>query len=144
MSLRKTILCAICFVFNVNFEYVFPYCHCTNNELSIAHFSSNRRSQRKCSVRKGVLRNFAKLTRKHPCQSLFFNKGARACNFIKKETVAQLFSCEFCEISTSTIFTEHLRATASLVRKLRICSHLLKKSLMENLCHIFHQMTMCH
>ena len=26
------------------------------------------------SVRKGVLRNFAKFTGKHPCQSLFFNK----------------------------------------------------------------------
>ena len=26
-----------------------------------------------CSVRKGVLRNFAKFTRKHLCQSLFLN-----------------------------------------------------------------------
>ena len=29
----------------------------------------------------------------------FFNKVARACNFIKKEFLAQVFSCEFCEIS---------------------------------------------
>ena len=35
------------------------------------------------------------------------------CNFIKKETLAQVFSCEFCEISKDTFFTEHLRATAS-------------------------------
>ena len=28
----------------------------------------------------------------------------QACNFIKKETVAQVFSCEFCEISKSTFF----------------------------------------
>ena len=35
------------------------------------------------------------------------------CNFIKKETLAQVFSCEFCEISKSTFFTEHLLATAS-------------------------------
>ena len=28
-----------------------------------------------CSVRKGVLKNFAKLTGKHLCQSLFFNKA---------------------------------------------------------------------
>ena len=27
-----------------------------------------------------------------------------ACNFIKKETLAQLFSCDFCEISKNTIF----------------------------------------
>ena len=27
-----------------------------------------------------------------------------ACNFIKKETLAQVFSCEFCEISKNTFF----------------------------------------
>ena len=27
-----------------------------------------------------------------------------ACNFIKKETLAQVFSCEFCEISENTFF----------------------------------------
>ena len=30
----------------------------------------------RCSVRKGVLRNFPKFTGKHLCQSLFFNKAA--------------------------------------------------------------------
>ena len=56
----------------------------------------------------------------------FFNKLARpatllkkrlwpeAYNFIKKETLAQVFSCEFFEISKNLFFTEHLRATASL------------------------------
>ena len=59
---------------------------------------------------KGVLRNFAEFTGKHLCHSLFFNKVAGgACNFIKKETLAQMFSCEFCEISKNTFFTEHLR-----------------------------------
>ena len=37
-----------------------------------------------------------------------------ACNFIKKETLAQVFSCEFCKISENTFFTEHLRTTASI------------------------------
>ena len=36
----------------------------------------NRGSHRKCSVRKGILRIFAKLTGKQLCQSLFFNKVA--------------------------------------------------------------------
>ena len=31
----------------------------------------------------------------------------------KKETLAQVFSCEFCEIPKNTFFTEHLWATAS-------------------------------
>ena len=47
-------------------------------------------------------------------ESLFFNKVALACNFIKKETPAQVFSSEFCEISKNTFFTEHLWKTASL------------------------------
>ena len=29
-------------------------------------------------------------------------KEHKACNFIKKETLAQVFSCEFCEISKNT------------------------------------------
>ena len=36
-----------------------------------------------------------------------------ACNFIKKEFLAQVFSFEFCEISKNTYFTEHLRKIAS-------------------------------
>ena len=34
-----------------------------------------------------------KFTGKYLCQSLFFN--ALACTFIKKETLAQMFSCKF-------------------------------------------------
>ena len=62
--------------------------------------------------KEGVLRNFAKFARKHLCQSLFFNKDAGlqlVCNFIKKETLAQVLSCEFCEISKNTFFKEHMR-----------------------------------
>ena len=51
--------------------------------------------------KKDVLRNFAKFTGKRLCQNLFFNKLA-AYNFIKKEALAQVFSCEFCEISYRT------------------------------------------
>ena len=60
-----------------------------------------RSSHRRCSVRKGVLRK------------------AEACNVIKKETLAQVFSCEFCEISKNTFFTEKLRATTSVVCDIR-------------------------
>ena len=47
--------------------------------------------------KKAVFRNFTKFTGKHLCQS-------QACNLIKKETLAQVFSCEFCEISKNTFF----------------------------------------
>ena len=65
-----------------------------------------RSSRPNMCCKKGVLRNFIKFTGKHLCQSLFFNKLAglrpQACKFIKKETLAQVFSCEFYEISKNT------------------------------------------
>ena len=58
---------------------------------------------RKCSIKKGVLRNFSKFTGKHLCQSLFFNKvaGLRPVSLLKK-TLAQAFFCEFCKIFKDT------------------------------------------
>ena len=41
----------------------------------------------------------------------------KAYNFIKKETLAQVFSCGFCEISKKTFFAEHVRTTASAHRE---------------------------
>ena len=54
--------------------------------------------------KKGVLRNFAKFTGEHLWESFFFNKVAglfflTKLQSIKKETLAQVFSREFCEIS---------------------------------------------
>ena len=94
---------------------------------SIYKVATIRSSHQSCSMKKDVLRNFAKSAGKHLCQSLILNKVVgvspffnclisfqpQACNFIKKETLAQVFSCEFCEISKNTFFTEHLCTTAS-------------------------------
>ena len=62
-----------------------------------------RSSHRRCSVKKVVLRNFAKFTGKHLCQSRFLNKVPvlRPATLLKK-TMAQVFSCEFCEIFKNT------------------------------------------
>ena len=55
--------------------------------------------------KKGALRNFARFTGKHLCWRLFLIKlQAEICNFVKKETLTLVFSCEFCEISKSTVF----------------------------------------
>ena len=67
-----------------------------------------RGSHRRCSVRKGVLRDFAKVTGKHLCQSLFFNKVAGLAQVLE-----QVISCDFWEISKNTFFTEHIRVSAS-------------------------------
>ena len=58
-----------------------------------------RSSRSEVFCEEGVPRNFAKLAEKHLCQGLVFNK---------KETLGQVFFCEFFEISKNTFFTEHL------------------------------------
>ena len=64
--------------------------------------------------KKGVLRNSAKFRGKHLCQRLFFNKGAGlTCNFIKKESLAQVFSSKFCEISKNKLFYRAALAATS-------------------------------
>ena len=47
-------------------------------------------------VPEGVLKIFAGFKGKQLCRSVFFNK--QACNFIKKENLTKVFSCEFCVI----------------------------------------------
>ena len=79
---------------------------CTGEMISL---TTDRVSRLEVFCKKAVQRNFAKFPGKHLCQNLFFNKvAALACNFIEKETLAQVFSCELCEISKNTFFTEHL------------------------------------
>ena len=60
---------------------------------------------RSSSVKKSVVKNFAKFTGKHLHQS----------HFIKKETLAQVFSCEFYKIFKNTFFyrTPPVAASAS-------------------------------
>ena len=69
---------------------------------------------RRCSVKK-VLIEISQNSQRNTCAGVSFliKLQASACNFIKKETLAQGFSCEFCEISKNIFFTEHVWATAS-------------------------------
>ena len=62
-------------------------------------FTHCRSSPPEVFCKKIFLRNLAKFTAKHLWQSLFFNKVA---GLIEKETLAQVFSCEFCQISKNT------------------------------------------
>ena len=72
-------------------------------------------SYRRCSVRKGVIRNFAKLTGKHLCRV-----SVGTYNFIKKEALSQVLSWEFCEISKNNFShrTPLVAAPGSLLWKL--------------------------
>ena len=72
--------------------------------------TNNKSSYWRCSVKKGVLRNFVKFTGKHPCQSLFFNKVAgQACNFIKKRLWHRCFPVNFVKFLRKPFSKENLR-----------------------------------
>ena len=72
-----------------------------------------RSSRPEVLCKKGVLKYIAKVTGKHLCQNLFFNKiaGLRPATLLK-ETLARVLSCEFCDIFKNNFFIEHLRKTA--------------------------------
>ena len=77
-------------------------CLCYSGVCSLC-FTNFWSSRPEVFCNKGVLRNFTKFTGRHLCQGLFVNKVTdRACNFIKKEALAQVSSCEFFEISKDT------------------------------------------
>ena len=49
-------------------------------------------------------------------QPYSYHNLAEACNFIKKESLAQVFSCEFCKISKNTFFYGIPPVAASEIR----------------------------
>ena len=60
-------------------------------------------SHRRCSIKKGVLRNFAKFTGKHLCQSLFL------IFLWKKRLWHRCFPVNFAKFLRKAFFTEHFR-----------------------------------
>ena len=69
-------------------------------------------------------------SQENTCARVSFLIGV-ACNFIKKETLAQVFSCEFCEIFKNIFLTEHLWTTTSLFSTSPKTSFL-QKQVLEN------------
>ena len=69
----------------------------------------------RCSVKK-VFLEISQHSQKNTCARIYFlmKLQASACNFIKKETLAQVFSCDFCETSKNNFLTEHLQVIASV------------------------------
>ena len=65
----------------------------------------SRSSHRRCSLKKGALKNLWKFTGKHLGWSLFLTK--------LQTFRPQVFSCEICKVCKSIHFEEHLGTTAS-------------------------------
>ena len=78
---------------------------------------------------KGVLKNFAKSTGKHLCQSFFFNKVAdlRLATLLKKRLRHRCFPVSFAKFLRTPFFTEHLQWLL-----LKITSHPTKEILYVN------------
>ena len=88
----------------VNLLYIFstlslriPLEGCLYQEIYRIAEQVGSNHHRKCSLRKGVLRNFAKFARKHLRQSLFFNKvaGLRSATLLKKRHWHRSFAINF-------------------------------------------------
>ena len=67
----------------------------------------------RCSVEKAFL-EILQNSLENTCVrvSILIKLQAQACNFIKKETLAQVFYCEFCEIFKNIYFKELLNTEA--------------------------------
>ena len=67
------------------------------------------------SSKENVLLEISQISQENTCARVSFliKLQAEPCNFFKKKTLGQVFSCEFCEISRKTFFTEQFWVTAS-------------------------------
>ena len=72
-------------------------------EVGYRNWRQDRTATKGILYKKVFLKLSQKVTEKHLCQSLFFNK---ACNLTRKETLEQVFSCEFCKFFKKNFFTE--------------------------------------
>ena len=68
-----------------------------------------RSSRPEMFCRKGVLKNFAKFTGNHLCQSLFFNKDLRPATLLKKRLWHRCFLVNIAKFLRAPFFTEQLR-----------------------------------
>ena len=89
--------------FSLNLQILRLFRARSSKTIDVDSLWNARSSHHRCSVRKEVLKNFAKFTVKRLCQNFFF----------KKETLAKAFFCEFCKISKNAFFTKQLLTTAS-------------------------------
>ena len=81
-----------------------------------------RSSQRRCSIKK-VFLEILQNSQENTCARDSFLIKLLLINFIKKESLAQVFSCEFCEISKNNFFTEQLRRLLLQVNEKNSFSH---------------------
>ena len=95
---------------NITYNSFFP-CKTSFGKLSPLTLITARSSHQGCSVKRRVLRNFAKFTGKHPCQTLFLNKVAdlKPITLLKKRLWHRCFPVNFAKFLRTPFLTEHIR-----------------------------------
>ena len=66
------------------------------------HKWSSEAVAQRCSVKK-VFLQISQNSQENTCARVYFLIKLQACNFIEKETLAQMLCCEFCEISKNIL-----------------------------------------
>ena len=98
----------------------------------IQNLANFRSSHQRCSIKKGILRNFTKFTGKHLCQSLFFDKVG--C-FWKQTGAGFWILLIFLNLkSVRTCFIVVASRMILLEKVIKACLHLSKDMLKWNLC----------
>ena len=71
----------------------------------------SRSSHWRCAIKKGVVKNFAKFTGKHQCQSVFFSKvwDLRPITILKEGPWHRLFSLNFAKCFRTLFLQNHSR-----------------------------------
>ena len=97
-------------------------------QIDILFFTFNliqdRTSHRRCSVKRVFLEN-SQNSQENTCSRDSFL--IKACKFIKKESLAKVFSCKFCEISKNTFFYIYRTPPVAASKKY-------EKYLLRNIC----------
>ena len=98
-------------------------------ELWVVEFAISRSSRREVFCKKDVLRNFAKFTEKHLCQSLFFNKVAdlRPATLCKERLWRRCFSVNFAKFLRTPFPTERTWSIHQIPFKVHDANSLLPK-----------------
>ena len=111
MLKNKTSYCAClwCFKFKQSFSF------------------SNRSTRPKVFCKKGVLKNFAKFTGKHMCQSLFFNKISLFFNLFKKRPRNRGFPVNFVKFLRRFFHRTPVVATSVVMKNWQLWSSFLLK-----------------
>ena len=105
-----------------------------------------------CSTKKGFLKNFAKITGKHLCQSLFFNKiaGLSPATLLKNRLWHRCFPVIFAKFLRTSFYRTPLMTASDLMIfcRIRIVSSKLAvkhhKSMLNVISHYYLTIIMMH